>query len=76
MLKEALTLTVIGMTIGLGCSLAAATFLRSLLFGVGTWDIETFCTVAVVLGVSSTLASFVPARHAASVNPVEALRAE
>jgi macrolide transport system ATP-binding/permease protein len=75
-LKEALTLTVIGMTIGLGCSLGAATFLRSLLFGVGTWDIETFCAVAVVLGVSATLASFIPARHAASVNPVEALRAE
>jgi macrolide transport system ATP-binding/permease protein len=75
-LKEALTLTVIGMTIGLGCSLGAATFIRSLLFGVGTWDIETFATVAVVLGLSATRASFIPARHAASVNPVEALRAE
>jgi ABC-type lipoprotein release transport system permease subunit len=50
--------------------------MRSLLFGVQVWDVETLVGVAVVLGVSAMVASFIPARRAASVNPTEALRAE
>jgi len=47
-----------------------------LLFGVQAWDVETLVGVALVLGVSAMLASYFPARRAASVNPTEALRAE
>jgi ABC-type lipoprotein release transport system permease subunit len=47
-----------------------------LLFGVQAWDAGTLAGVAVVLGASAMLASYFPARRAASVNPTEALRAE
>ena len=50
--------------------------IRKLLFGVRAWDPITLGGVAVLLGLASMAASFLPARRAASVNPVEALRAE
>lgn len=75
-LKEAGWLTVVGIAAGLACSIAAATLMRKLLFGVHSWDVSTLIAVATVLGVSALLASYIPARRAASVNPVEALRAE
>ena len=75
-LGEAGRLTVAGILLGLGGSFAAATLLRSLLFGVRSWDPQTLIAVALTLGASSLLASYVPARRAASVNPVDALRAD
>jgi macrolide transport system ATP-binding/permease protein len=50
--------------------------IRSLLFGVEAWDAVTLSLVALLLAFASMAASFLPARRAASVNPVEALRAE
>lgn len=47
-----------------------------LLFGVQWWDVPTLLAAAGVLGIAALLASFIPARRAAAVNPVEALRAE
>ena len=75
-LKEAGWLTAFGIVIGMVCSVAAATLMRGLLFGVRSWDVPTLAAVAGVLGISSLLASFIPARRAAKVNPTEALRAE
>jgi macrolide transport system ATP-binding/permease protein len=75
-LREAGRLTAFGLILGLVCSLTAAALLRSLLFGVHSWDAPTLIGVAAVLGVSALLASYIPARRAASVNPVEALRTE
>ena len=75
-LKEAAWLIALGIAAGLLCSIAAATLTRTLLFGVGAWDVSTFVAVAVVLAVAAMLASYLPAHRAASVNPVEALRAE
>jgi macrolide transport system ATP-binding/permease protein len=43
---------------------------------VQAWDATTLGCVAAVLGLASMAASFVPARRAAAMNPVEALRAE
>ena len=75
-LGEAGFVAAVGIVIGLGCSIAAAALLRGLLFGVDAWDVPTLSTVAVVLGVCALAGSYLPARKAASVNPVEALRAE
>jgi predicted permease len=75
-LKEAAWLTALGIGAGLLCSVATATLTRKLLFGVQAWDVLTFVTVAMVLATAAMLASYLPARRAASVNPVEALRAE
>jgi predicted permease len=75
-LREAGALAVAGIGIGLACSVAAASLMRKLLFGTPPWDITTLIAVAGVLGVAALLASFLPARRAASVNPIEALRAE
>jgi predicted permease len=75
-LKEAGLLTVLGVAAGLTCAVGAAAFMGKLLFGVRSWDIPTLVSVAMLLGFSALVASVIPARRAASVNPVEALRAE
>jgi predicted permease len=75
-LREAAWLAAAGIVIGAVCSLAFGALLRGLLFGVRAWDLPTLVTVATVLGLSALFASYIPAHRAASVNPVEALRAE
>ncbi len=75
-LREAGWLIAAGVVVGLGCSVAAGTLMRTLLFGVRAWDVPTLGGVALVLGVFALMASYVPARRAASVDPVKALRAE
>jgi predicted permease len=75
-LKEAGWLTLFGIAAGVACSVGAGTLIRSLLFGVTAWDVSTLGAVAAGLGTCAMLASYFPARRAASVNPVEALRAE
>jgi predicted permease len=75
-LREALRLIAVGIGAGLLGSLATVGLLRPLLFGVRPWDATTLAGVAALLAVAAILASYLPARRAASVNPVEALRAE
>jgi predicted permease len=69
-------LTGTGLAIGLVCSVGASLLIRKLLFGVQAWDAVTLGCVALLLGLASMAASFLPARRAASVNPTDALRAE
>jgi predicted permease len=69
-------LTGTGLAIGLAGSMGASLLIRNLLFGVQPWDALTLGCVAVLLGLTSLAASFLPARRAASVNPTNALRAE
>jgi predicted permease len=75
-LKEAGWLIAFGIVAGLVCSVGATTLMRKLLFGVHAWDVSTMVGVAATLSVCALLASYIPARRAASVNPVDALRAE
>jgi predicted permease len=75
-LREAGWLTILGIAVGVAGSVGAARLIRSLLFGVDSWDVTTLAAVAAILWMAALVASFLPARRAASVNPVEALRAE
>jgi macrolide transport system ATP-binding/permease protein len=75
-MRQAGWLTAIGLAIGLVCSVGSSLLIRGLLFGVQAWDPVTLSLVALLLAFASMVASFLPARRAASVNPIEALRAE
>lgn len=75
-LREAGVLIALGIAIGVACSIGAAGLMRGLLFGIRAWDVPTLAAVAGVLALAALLASHIPARRAAAVNPVESLRAE
>ena len=75
-MRQAGLLTGVGLIIGLACSLGVSMLIRDLLFGVKILDAMTLTCVPVLLVLPALAASFWPARRAAGVNPVEALRAE
>jgi len=75
-MKEACCLALLGIGGGILGSLAAASLLRSMLFATSPWDKATVLFVALVLAAAALLATYLPARRAASINPNEALRAE
>lgn len=71
-----LALAGIGVAIGLGTAVGLMRLMKSLLFGISPLDPLTYAAVPVVLVAAAVLASYLPARRAAAVDPVEALRAE
>lgn len=75
-LTEAGWLILLGIVIGVCGAIAAAALMRSLLFGVRSWDVSILSAVATVMAFSALIASYVPARRAASVDPLTALRHE
>ena len=75
-LREAGRMIALGIALGAACSVAAAGLMRGLLFGVRSLDVPTLAAVAAVLAQSALLATLIPARRAASKNPVESLRLE
>lgn len=75
-LRQGLTLTGIGLLIGLAAAALVGRFSASLLYGVSGTDPLTFLIVPSVLGAVAFAATIIPARRAAMVNPVIALRNE
>jgi len=73
-LKDGVRLALVGLTIGLLAALALTRVLRSMLFEVTTTDPLTYVGMASVLGLAVIAASWIPARRAARVDPVIALR--
>jgi predicted permease len=75
-LREASTLTTAGLLVGFALSAAVATALRAVLFGVTPTDVPTYAGVFALLAGVSLFASYIPARRASRINPVQALRQE
>jgi len=75
-LAEGLTLTVVGLGLGLAGAFAATRVLRNLLFEVNPTDPVTFIVFSLLLGTVALLASYFPARRATKVDPLVALRYE
>jgi ABC-type antimicrobial peptide transport system permease subunit len=75
-LGEATWLVGVGTALGIVSAVIASMLMRRLLFRVQWWDPPTLVGTAFVLAISALVASYIPARRAASVNPIEVLRAE
>jgi len=75
-LKGGMALTLLGIMIGLPAAIALTSLIKKLLFGVGSMDPLTFVSIPALLAVAALVACYVPARRAAKVDPVVALRLE
>ena len=75
-MKEAMRLTAAGIAAGILCAIGITSLMRGLLFGVQSWDAPTLAAVSALLAISALLASYIPARRAAKVDPMVALRYE
>jgi putative ABC transport system permease protein len=75
-LKEASLLATIGLGIGLAGAVLVGRTMRTTLYGVSAMDLSVIVSVAVILFVTALFASYLPARRAASIDPMQALRTD
>lgn len=75
-MREGFALTIVGVIIGFGLSLAAGRVLGQALYGITPTDPITYVGVFTLLSGVSLLACYVPARRAARIDPMKALRVE
>jgi predicted permease len=75
-MRQALVVVAAGLTVGIGAGVFGARLLTSLLFGVQPWDAMTVAAAAAVLACTAIVASYVPARRAARIDPTTALASE
>jgi len=75
-LRQGMTLALIGSCVGLAIAFGATRLLKSVLYGVNPADPLTFLGVTLLLGTVALLACWIPARRASRVDPMIALRAE
>jgi putative ABC transport system permease protein len=76
MLSMGARLVLAGLVIGVAVSVSSTRLLRSQLFGIGPSDPLSYAAVALVLGLVALVACYIPARRAAGVDPMIALRQE
>ncbi len=75
-LRQGVGLALTGIVIGLGGALALTRFMQSIIFGVGAFDPFTIAGVSILLVAIAVAASYLPARRASRIDPVQALRTE
>jgi ABC-type antimicrobial peptide transport system permease subunit len=75
-LRQGLTVALIGVAIGLAGAFALTRFMHSLLYGVRGTDPLTFGVISLMLAAIAMLASYIPARRAARIDPITSLRSE
>jgi ABC-type antimicrobial peptide transport system permease subunit len=75
-MRETMSLVVIGLVAGLGAALATTRLIESLLYGLSPNDILTIGLASLLLLIVAALAGYLPARRAAQVDPMVALRRE
>jgi predicted lysophospholipase L1 biosynthesis ABC-type transport system permease subunit len=75
-LRQGLVLTGVGLVVGMVAAIALGRWMASLLFGVGPFDALAYVAALGVSILTATAACYVPARRAASIDPIETLRAE
>ena len=75
-MRRGMTVAVAGLGFGLLGAIALARFIEGLLFGVPSHDPLTFAAIPVILGLTTALAVYLPARRAARTDPLLALRSE
>ena len=73
---QCLRLALAGMAVGLAAAVLFTRLMQTLLFGVTTTDLSTYVAITLVLGIAAALASWIPARRAARLDPLETLRSE
>jgi predicted permease len=75
-LRQGFVLSILGAGVGLVVAFAAMRLLSSILFNVSPFDPLTYAAITGILLITSAIACYLPSRRAATVNPVDALRAE
>src|SRR6185295_314348 len=75
-IRNGASLALVGIVLGLAGAFAATRLMKSLLFGVTATDLTTFVVVSILILLVAVLACYIPARRAAKVDPMEALRYE
>jgi predicted permease len=75
-LRGALVQVALGLALGIPITLIGVHFMRDQLYGVRSWDPFSIAIAVVILSGAAALAGFIPARRAASIEPMEALRIE
>ena len=73
-MRDGMAVVLIGVAVGTGLGIGGASIVRHLLYGAGTGDITVYLAAALVVGAAGLVACWIPARRAASVAPLTALR--